>query len=679
MVTIEKPNLKGCTYKRVSMEQMVEWIRNGQFDCERFLPSINFVSEMVKQKRNVKVLRLSMFCHLQLLNLPGEVEVEEKVRLACRVPYSMLVFRGRDKRSLHIVCRYELCPSPDKSIDEKRMLRYLDNAFKQLHYAYSVQLHASLENSPASLTQSITWESDPELYYNPSCQVLFVNDEDLDMPTYVTPPTGLADQMKMQPQSEYEDQCERYGWAYRRALQESHEQTKNNEEKVEKCLCLLAEYCHLDGIDMEVAISHTLWKSDYWKRENHVRIVFANAYDKELSRNIPYGSVERSALMMMRVEAFLNSRYQLRRNELTGVVEFRNRSNYHYSYQPLTQPDINSMTTEALKMGLGTWDKDLRRILDSRDIPSFDPLYDYLSHLPAWDGRDRISEFASRIPSDTPRYAYYLHIWLRSMVAHWLGKDRRHGNALVPLLIGNQGCGKTSLCNLLLPNELKPYYNDKVDFRSEADIMAALSNFALINIDEFDSLKKSQQPVLKYLLSKSDVKFRPPYGRAVVERRRFASFIGTTNQRHPLIDNTGSRRFACILISEGRQIDFSTPLEHDQFYAQILHEINEGERYWLDDSETTELQKQNTAFLHITDEGAMIDSLFLPSNDPNLLADRKSPNWRSVSDVIDLMQQRYPYLQRTQSLNIRIGRFLTEKRFATCKTNRCMIYYVMLR
>lgn len=679
MLTIEKQNLSKSTYRRVAIEKMVEWIRNGQFDCEPMLPRINFVSEVSKYRDTAKVQRLSKLCHLQLLNLPGEVEVEEKVQLACRVPYSMLVFRGRDKRSLHIVCRYELRPDPRQDVDESRMLRYLVNAFKQLHYAYSVQLHASLENSPISLTQSIKWESDPDLYYNPDCQVLFVNDDDVDMPVYVTPPTGTADQMRLQPQSEYDDQCERYEWAYRRALQESRQLTSSYEEKVEKCLCLLAEYCHQDGIDLENAIAHTLWKSDYWDRENHVRIVFSNAYDQKLTQHIPYGSVERSALMMMRVEAYLHSRYQLRRNVLTGVVEFRNRANYYYSFQPLTQPDINSMTTEALKMGLGTWDKDLRRILDSRDIPSFDPLYDYVSQLPEWDGRDRIGEFMARIPSDTPHYDYYLRIWLRSMVAHWLGKDRRHGNALVPLLIGSQGCGKTSLCNMLLPRVLQTYYNDKVDFRSEADIMAALSNFALINIDEFDSLKKSQQPVLKYLLSKSDVKFRPPYGRAVVERRRYASFIATTNQFHPLVDNTGSRRFACILIREGERIDFSTPLDHAQFYAQILHEINEGERYWLDENETAELQQQNAEFQHIDDEATMIDSLFVPNNDPDMLADRKSPNWRTISEVIDLMQQRYPYLQRTQSLNIRIGRLLTEKRFATCKTNRCMIYYVMLR
>ena len=43
--------------------------------------------------------------------------------------------------------------------------------------------------------------------------------------------------------------------------------------------------------------------------------------------------------------------------------------------------------------------------------------------------------------------------------------------------------------------------------------------------------------MLKYLLSSSDVKFRPPYGKTIKQYRRYTSFIGTTNQLQPLVGN----------------------------------------------------------------------------------------------------------------------------------------------
>ena len=86
--------------------------------------------------------------------------------------------------------------------------------------------------------------------------------------------------------------------------------------------------------------------------------------------------------------------------------------------------------------------------------------------------------------------------------------------------------------------------------KNDNDIFLAMSGYALINIDEFDAMSKSQQPILKYLISKNDVKFRPPYGKVMEERQRFASFIATTNNRRPLVDPTGSRRFICVYADE---------------------------------------------------------------------------------------------------------------------------------
>ena len=172
------------------------------------------------------------------------------------------------------------------------------------------------------------------------------------------------------------------------------------------------------------------------------------------------------------------------------------------------------------------------------------------------------------------------------MVAQWRESDKQlTGNALTPLLIGRQGCGKTRFCKIILPPELRDYYNDKINFKNEFDLNIALTMFAMINIDEFDKTTASQQIVLKYLLSSAEVKFRPPYGKTIKQFRRYTSFIGTTNQQKPLVDPTGSRRFVCVSIPNDKDIDFEDNLHHEQLFAQVLHLFNSGERYWLDNEE----------------------------------------------------------------------------------------------
>ena len=102
--------------------------------------------------------------------------------------------------------------------------------------------------------------------------------------------------------------------------------------------------------------------------------------------------------------------------------------------------------------------------------------------------------------------------------------------------------------------------------------------------------------MLKYLLSSSDVKFRPPYGKTIKQYRRYTSFIGTTNQMQPLVDPTGSRRFVCVGIPNGQSIDFTDDIDHRQLYAQVLQMVISGERYWLEDSEIAELMRENEPY-----------------------------------------------------------------------------------
>lgn len=311
----------------------------------------------------------------------------------------------------------------------------------------------------------------------------------------------------------------------------------------------------------------------------------------------------------------------------------------------------------------------MQSIANSNDVKEYDPIADYIFSLPKWDGKDRVDDLVRRIPTDCHDVRLYLHTWLLSMVAHWLGRDRQHGNALVPLLIGHQGCGKTTLCGMLLPPALADYYNDKVNFKNETDLNLGLTSFALINIDEFDSVKKSQQAVLKYLLSKSSVTMRPPFGKAYQNRRRYASFIATTNKERPLVDKTGSRRFACIHILPGHSIDTITPIDYDQLYAQLYHEIFHGTRYWLDDAETKALMLHNMKYRELTDLSEMVDCAFaIPTDDEG--------EYLTSYELIDYLAQQNKDLSRSNNLNVELGKVMRAKGFEYKHRNKGVVYKV---
>lgn len=400
-----------------------------------------------------------------------------------------------------------------------------------------------------------------------------------------------------------------------------------------------------------------------------IQTVFKTAYLRQQAANVPLEAVRPSALLAFKTEAYLNEHYVMRRNVMTGVAEYKVRG-LGYGFQPLDRTVRNTMAIQALKAGVDSWDRDINRYIDSTLIPQYNPLADFLTHLPRWDGRDRVTLLAQRVKTENTYWARDFRLWMRSMVAQWMGKDVHHGNAIVPVLIGPQGSGKTTFCRRLLPETLQTYYNDRLPMRNDTDILMAMASYALINIDEFDALKRSQQPILKYLVSKHDVKLRPPYGKAVVQRQRYASFIATTNNVRPLVDTTGSRRFLCVYAPH---IDNAGSIAYKQLYAQLLHEVESGQRYWLTDADNCRVMRQNVLFQQIKDYESMIAATFL-------LPEATAPEapYMTLSNIIAELSQLFPNLSLTNNMRSTIGKLLKNMGYNTKRSNRETLYQVNL-
>ena len=122
--------------------------------------------------------------------------------------------------------------------------------------------------------------------------------------------------------------------------------------------------------------------------------------------------------------------------------------NSNLKWEVMTKEKVNSIVRAAKKMGVGgkkSPRQDIEEYICSDVVPDFDPIRTYLMGLPKWDGKNHVAELFSRIPGLTSEQLSWCAIWLRSAVAHWLQMDTLHGNEVVPVLIGSQGCGKRPL------------------------------------------------------------------------------------------------------------------------------------------------------------------------------------------------------------------------------------------
>ena len=211
------------------------------------------------------------------------------------------------------------------------------------------------------------------------------------------------------------------------------------------------------------------------------------------------------------IEQFLNDNYLFRRNVLNGKVEFTVRADSSADYRPLTQEALNSIIIRALREGLDEAcnpKADITMYVNSEEVPSYNPIQAFLNDLPQWDGQNHVAKLFSRLPGLSTEQHAFLAVWLRSTVAHWLQLDTMHGNEVVPVLIGPQGCGKTTFLRRLLPRQLREYYLDHLNQSNKFDKEMALTNNLLVNLDELEAIRPSQHAALKQTLSKNKVNGR---------------------------------------------------------------------------------------------------------------------------------------------------------------------------
>ena len=310
--------------------------------------------------------------------------------------------------------------------------------------------------------------------------------------------------------------------------------------------------------------------------------------------------------------------------------------------------------------------------VQSEEVPVFNPVAEFLNGLPKWDGKNHVAQMFSRLPGLSTEQHSFLAIWIRSVVAHWLQMDTLHGNECVPTLIGPQGCGKTTFVRRLLPPQLRQYYLDHLNLSNKFDKEMALTNNLLVNLDELDAIRPSQHAALKQTLSKSKVNGRPIFGRAQEDRPRFASFVATTNNPHPLTDPTGSRRYICLTIPENQMINNEGEIDYGQFYAQVLYELREVKApYWFNNLEVQRIQQLNQNYMEEKDIAEILNACIRKPEEG------EASQAMDCKQLLELVQKEYPLVANTRSTKIHIGLAMKECGYELTKRGNRPYYKVV--
>lgn len=338
-----------------------------------------------------------------------------------------------------------------------------------------------------------------------------------------------------------------------------------------------------------------------------------------------------------RMISFLTMRYAFRYNSVLSCTEYRPVALSADSFTPLDPRMLRRIILEVQREGIEVSPNDIRNYIESDYVRQFDPVGDYLASCEgAWDGHDHIGDLARTVPTDAPLWHEWFKTWLLAMVSQWQNQPSRlYGNSVAPLLISPQGYHKSTFCRRLLPDALKWGYTDSLTLSDRRQVMLAMSQQLLINLDEFNQISpRVQQGFLKNVIQLPSIKAKRPYGTHIEELPRKASFIATSNMTDILSDPSGNRRFIGIELTA--PIDTSRVPDHRQLFAQALQLLRNGSRSWFDKAETEQIMLWNRRY-EIQEPADQYFSLcFSVAVDPL----DPSAEWLSTAEIFDVIKQK---------------------------------------
>jgi predicted P-loop ATPase len=379
---------------------------------------------------------------------------------------------------------------------------------------------------------------------------------------------------------------------------------------------------------------------------------------------------------MKMLKQWLSMRYEFHRNEVTGYYEVCSRDVIKGKFHRWTRMDDNienSLWIEMEEDGLQTQQPRLHSLINSDFSEKYNPLLDYLTDLPAWDGKtDYIEMLADRIHiantdgahHTQEEFRYFFKKWFVAMVVTWV-TDTVVGQTIL-IFVGKGGLFKTTFFDKLLPKVLHDYFiNESTASYTDKDFMEAMASKALMCLDEFETAFGKNLSAFKSCVTKLFFSIRRPYDKYRTELPHRAAMCGTSNSVQ-IISEEENRRYSPWLI-ESIDSPIDHPIDYQHVYAQAValgKEVMERQRkhedgwvFWLTTEDIEVMREHNKMFMI---SNYMEDQILRYYRVPGKDVEARFIKFRYSSEIMERIGgcpalSRYIYQQNLASTLLRLG------------------------
>jgi len=229
---------------------------------------------------------------------------------------------------------------------------------------------------------------------------------------------------------------------------------------------------------------------------------------------------------------------------------------------------------------------------------TIEPIKDWLTSLPEWDGEDRIQWFfhnvlKAKVPDGADKLVTEMSCkWFTSCVARVMEPGCKMDTCLV--LVGAKGLRKSTALKVLASEEYFSDSNINISHKDSYELLHQ-SGVWIWELAEMHALQGKTAANAKQFLTSASDRYRPAYAKMPVQRARRTVFTASTNDYQFLSDGP-ERRFWIVEVGSKIDIDY---IEQNriQLWAEALHHYRNGLTWWLEEGSEEQLMEYQQSFI----------------------------------------------------------------------------------
>ena len=217
-----------------------------------------------------------------------------------------------------------------------------------------------------------------------------------------------------------------------------------------------------------------------------------------------------------------------------------------------------------------------------------DPCKDWLDSLRGtWDGQERLASFLTDVFGFVAGQEALLEWGGRTILLAVVYRTYEPGFAYkaLPVLVGPQNAGKTSLLRALLPAHLREHFVEGLDLdQPHKALVYSCRSAMLVEIGELTQISGAKLERMKNWLSRPTDAFDEKYEKAPGYEPRTYGMVGTANLDGLGIysDGTGSTRFSTLLMEDDVKLARKIDGDYEAFLDAAAGDSTLREQLWAE-------------------------------------------------------------------------------------------------